>query len=197
MGIHVGLHWKLIMDMMKKLVRLPANKVTPWIARILVLGIFLFGSYNIYTTNYFSKANVFASGRKGGFEMRNGGKRGFPTDAERPQNGEVPPDGEVLPDGQFSSDGRFPSFDNQVNVTGDSQQDGKQSSGRPAHNGKGIGKGPGSRKPNGNGPYGSIPGGSNAFGVIIKYISILSVFSAITYYAERLLIRSRLKKAVK
>lgn len=213
MGIHVGLHWKWIMDMFKKLVKLPANKVTPWIARVLVLGLFLFGSYNIFATNYFSMANVFAGGGKG-FEMRARDKGNFPTDARRPGNGEFPSNGEFQPDTQFPEDGQFPADDQfpeneeGSNITGDTQQDGSQPQGRPAReHGKGIGKGPGGGRSDGNSPEsgrfdsygrgGNTPGSSNALSVIIKYISILSVFSTITYYAERLLIRLRRKREVK
>lgn len=190
-GIHVGLHWKWIMDIFKKMVRLPANKVTPWISRLLVLGVFLFGLYSIYTTNYFSKMNIFADRWEGGFEIRSGGNRNFPTDAEFQQNGEFPSNSEFPSDGQFHNN----SSNTQDKITGDTQQN-NQLQERPAPGqGRGMGKGPGGSRPDGNGPDGNNRGGANALS-IIKYIGILSVFSTITYYAERFMIRLRRKKEV-
>lgn len=212
LGIHVGLHWKWVMDMFKKLVRLPANKVTPWIARVLAVGVLLFGSYNIYTTSYISKANIFAGGGKGGFEMRGGDRGDFPAADNSLQNDITTSDAQQddsttsntqqdtssTSDAQQDASSTGSAQQDNSSITGDVQQSGDATQDKLARGqGRGMGKGPGGSRPEGVGHDGNAAGGSNPFSVIINYLGILSVFSTITYYVERLLIRLKRKKIVK
>jgi hypothetical protein len=59
-GIHVGLHWKWIMSMLKKAVRMKrSTKALAFTARILAAVIFAAGVYNMAQVNYFSQlANI-------------------------------------------------------------------------------------------------------------------------------------------
>lgn len=50
-GIHIGLHWRFVMGMLKKYVKLPAL-VARIASIVLVIAILLFGSYNIYSSNF-------------------------------------------------------------------------------------------------------------------------------------------------
>lgn len=55
-GIHMGLYWNWIMNMLKKVFKVKINnKTNKIISSLLVVITLLFGAYTIYTQNYFGK----------------------------------------------------------------------------------------------------------------------------------------------
>lgn len=78
-GIHIGLHWKWAMNMFKKMFKIPEKKKTlQALSIVLVVAAFIFGSYNLYSTNYLSKLSFIGttsngkqfSGERGGNNMK-------------------------------------------------------------------------------------------------------------------------------
>lgn len=75
-GIHIGLHWNWIMNMSKKIFKfkLP-DKFSKLISVVLVLVIFVFGCYNIYSEGFIQKTFVlFTSSQNGNTGHREGTK---------------------------------------------------------------------------------------------------------------------------
>ena len=60
-GIHIGLHWSWVMNVSKKILGITGkNKISGYIAKIVVVFIFVLGCYNIYSVDYFSKVAMIS-----------------------------------------------------------------------------------------------------------------------------------------
>ncbi|WP_042462591.1 DUF4405 domain-containing protein [Neobacillus dielmonensis] len=62
---HVGLHWKWVINVFKDIVKVKTSKpVSGIIAKVMTVGLLVFGSYEIYTTNFINQVgrvtNVFS-----------------------------------------------------------------------------------------------------------------------------------------
>jgi hypothetical protein len=174
-GVHIGLHWTWIMNMFKRIFKLPEkNKFTSIAAILLVLVTFIYGSYNIYSANYFSK--IFTS-QAGDFKGHGPGDfKGRTPGDKKSISGS---DGTA---GQSSESNINPGNNQDTqnnNINPDSQN--TQGSRRPGadFSGKGNSKDPGMKGFN----------SANPLKTIISNLSIISVFSILTYYIEKLLKR--------
>lgn len=139
-GIHIGLHWNWVMNVFKKIFKIPArNKILQAVAVLGVLLTFAFGAYNIYSTNYLSRVIPVVQG----------------YGEDRGMNG-APPAVE--------------------NSTGKRTFNGQKPERGIAEGHKGSGD-------------------SSTFKTIITNLSLISVFSIITYYIEKLITLKFIKKA--
>jgi hypothetical protein len=55
LGIHIGMHWPWLANHLKKIFAVKSSAATNILAKSLVLIILIFGCFQIYSTNYFSK----------------------------------------------------------------------------------------------------------------------------------------------
>lgn len=170
---HVGLHWKWVMNVFQKIVKFQSHKKGLGIvAKLATVALLVFGSYEIYSTNFLTNlkgvASVFTSSsempgmEKGQFERGTPPSGDFSGESGRPN----PPDGGFSGEtGQFergtTSDGAF-----------------SEQSDRLARGGF-----------EGRGEIGS----TNALEVILQYFSIMSVFIILIYYLEKLLAKRKKK----
>lgn len=144
-GIHIGLHWNWVVNVFKKIFGIRSKKkILGSIAKLAVVLLFVFGSYNIYSVKYFSNISSIAMSFNGSQSTMQGG------DMNKAH--------------QSGNSGEHP------------MQNGTRSGGPPE------GK--------------NAPISPNAFGIISTYISVISVFSIITFYLEKLLVRRKLVKQV-
>lgn len=69
-GIHLGLHWKWVMNVFKKIINVSQSiKILGYIARVAAVLVLAFGIYSMISTNYFSKtAQMFATGSAVSFQ---------------------------------------------------------------------------------------------------------------------------------
>lgn len=57
-GLHLGLYWNFVSNFLKKMFKFKNfGAMSKIIARIIVVGLLVLGSYNIYTQGYFAKIN--------------------------------------------------------------------------------------------------------------------------------------------
>ena len=54
-GIHIGLYWNWVMNILKKIFKIKSSNATKLISSLIILVTLAFGSYTIYTQNYFTK----------------------------------------------------------------------------------------------------------------------------------------------
>jgi len=141
-GVHIGLHWSWVMNVFKNIFGIRSkNKILSIIAKLAVVLLFIFGSYNIYSVQYFSKVSSIVTSFSGNQpQMKGGEMKGTPPTG---QTGEIP-------------------------MKGGTQGGGETSAGGPTS--------------------------SNIFGIIFSYASVISIFSIITFYLEKLLVKRRLVK---
>ncbi|RUT33575.1 DUF4405 domain-containing protein [Paenibacillus zeisoli] len=98
-GVHVGLHWKWVVNVAKKMVRVKSSKAPLGIiAKVLAALILLFGGYQMYSTQFISRVqgigtvfNMTGSGTPpAGFKQRGGDLRGGDMGGENPNFGTRP-----------------------------------------------------------------------------------------------------------
>ncbi len=171
---HVGLHWKWVMNVFHKIVKLKSyKKGLGIVAKVATVTLLVFGSYEIYTTNFLTNlqgvASVFTSSTemsgmaKGQFERGTPPSGDFSGESGRPN----PPDGELSGEaGQFE---RGTTSDDDFSGQGDRLA-------RGGFEGRG-----------------GETGSANALEVIIQYFSIMSVFIILIYYLEKLLAKRKKK----
>lgn len=165
-GVHLGLHWKWVMNVVKKLINIKAeNKITGCITKVSAAVVLVFGIYSMISVNYISNSmGIFTSGSPRSFEQRGDSRQGFQFQQPTQNN-----NGTADSKQQGGNNG---------NGTLQNSQDGR--TGRPDFpgGGKGMmeGKGRGSV---------SIPS------LLATNLSIMGVFTILTYYIEKLLIKKR------
>jgi hypothetical protein len=93
-GVHVGLHWKWVVNVMKNIFKIKSSKVTVGIiAKVLTVLILIYGGYQMYSTNFSTKiqglGNVFSVTQSGtppvGFKQRPDSSDSSNNDSEKPQ----------------------------------------------------------------------------------------------------------------
>ncbi|GIM28831.1 hypothetical protein CPJCM30710_14970 [Clostridium polyendosporum] len=160
-GIHIGLHWTWIKNMLKKIFRITnKNKLSKVTAIISVVLVFSFGAYNIYSVNYFSRVSSIVSSFTGD-PMLGPGK----DMNKEPQNGE----------NKLSND------------TSSREQKISGNNGNPSE--LPVKKDGGQGAP----PNMKAPNSSSLLTILTTYLSIIAVFSIITYNIEKLLTTKALK----
>lgn len=139
-GIHIGLHWNWVMNVFKKIFKIPSeNKIIKTVAVLGVLLTFTFGAYNIYSTNYLSRVIPVVQRYK-----EDKGMKGAPPSGENNT-------------GIRAFNGQKPERRNMEGLKGSRD--------------------------------------TNTFKTILTNLSLISVFSIITYYIEKLIAFKFIKKS--
>ena len=166
-GAHVGLVWNKVMNIMKKLLKLPKGKAAGAVSTAVAVLLFILGTYNMASTGYFSKVSPFAAAYS-----EHGGPAfgGFESDGVRgePEN--------------------FTTDNEKVNSSAALDSDGTGlNKGNPQ---KGAGSGEG-----GNGhikEFGQNGGSSTrTIQIIYQNLSIMAAFTVLTYYVDKTIQRKR------
>lgn len=206
-GIHLGMNWGFVMGIFSKFIKMPSALAKP-ISIILVLAIVSFGSYSLVTSSFtrWISSPFTTSQQKGGFDR--------PMNVQKDtSNNETE---QISPDKNNDEDnGLLSEQDNELNNmqnSGQNNEQDNQGKGNRPNRGNGFNKGErpsdfyqkGDRVPQdgtgfpgkGNrGPQdgsgfpgkGGHGGNSNVLSVILTFTSIIGLFSAITYYIEKLI----------
>ncbi|WNQ10561.1 DUF4405 domain-containing protein [Paenibacillus aurantius] len=187
-GVHVGLHWKWLMNVGRKLFRLEKGRRTAGLlVQAAALLVFLYGGWQIYSTGFLNRVEgvtqLFSSGQGMPGEGR-GRPEGMPEGMRREG---MPPEGAA----NGSGAGTAPSQAAASSEAGVAGKDGGTGGGtgaagfegRPARRG-------GEESPFREGGKGGFPGAS-PWNVLLTYLGILGVFVILTYYAEKLLNRRK------
>lgn len=172
-GIHIGLHWQWVMNLFIKMLPIRQNRqVLGYAAKIVAALVFAVGASCIYTTNYFSKVAMLGAtfSQSQGFEY-----------ATQPDlqfgGGQQETDSSQLTAQEMS-------FGGGSNGNYDGGSDGYRQRG-----GAKTGLPDGSR-----GAHGGDASGSGILNTLISYLGVISVFSMITYYLEKLMTRKRVQE---
>ncbi|WP_187118912.1 DUF4405 domain-containing protein [Bacillus marasmi] len=214
-AVHVGLHWQWAINLTKKIFKI--SRTPSWMdyaIKMAVVGLFLFGTYEIVATGFgmrlVSLATIFTGSEQGSFGEMDG--KGF-------VRGQFSDGGEILgglngerpapPDGGFPANGEIPS-----SRSGGFERNDNVSKGQTPDTGTSFGdedsldNGDFSREnrdfptnaemPNGfqRGMYSGKGQSPNALGVIATYFGIMAVFVMITHYLGKLKLYKRQKNAV-
>lgn len=171
---HVGLHWKWVMNVFQKIVKFKSyKKGLGLVAKVATVALLVFGSYEIYSTNFLTNlkgvASVFTSSsemqgmEKGQFGRGTPPSGDFSGESGRP----TPPDGGFAGEaGQFergtTSNGAFSGQGDRL------VRDGFE----------------------GRGEIDS----TSALEVILQYFSIMSVFIILIYYMEKFIMKRKKKR---
>ena len=174
---HVGLHWKWVINVFKKMVKIKSQKpILGMVAKIVTVALLLFGSYEIYSTNFLthllgvSSVFTFSSSEmsEGGFEKGRFDQGTPPSGDFSGENGRPTP-----PEGSFPGD----SDQFQRGTPPDGAMSGQVG---PFSRGQFEGRGE--------------MGNANALNVIIQYFGIMSVFIILIYYFDKLLAKRKKKQ---
>lgn len=167
-AIHIGLHWKWIINVFKNIVKIKKSKRSFQVAaRVATVALLIFGSYEIYSTNFLMhlegitkifnpSSNMEGKGFNTG-ERHDSAHEGF-AESGKP---------DLPAEGDFGANGK-PSLSDDV-------ENGDRSA---------------SLKGNFHGGKGQFESAS-ALGVIIKYFAIMSVFIILIYYIEKSILHIR------
>lgn len=164
-GLHVGLHWTWAMNVFKKVFGITEKKkALGVVAKLIVVLLFVFGAYNIYSVDYFSHVSSVTSSFGGSQSGMPGGQGGNPH-----QNG--------TNGGVQAQNGTSNGSQSQSNTNGSTQTQNGTTGGHPTQGGTAEGH-----------PTQASP---NPLLIIYKYISVMSVFAIITYYIDCLLVKKK------
>lgn len=160
LGVHLGLHWTWVMNMCKKIFKIPSEKkILDYIAKVSLIAVLAFGIYSLNTTNFFSRVSLvtkaFSTSQTAGGD-NNGGFHGNPQMNQAPNGGNMKAQGGNLQESQ----GQGGTVNGQTN-------------GRPE------GKG--------NPPQGGPVQNVNPLNVVSSYLGVVGVFTIATFYIEKLL----------
>lgn len=141
-GIHIGLHWNWVINVFKKVFGITENKkIFAFIGKFIIIILFVFGSYSIYSANYFSRISSISMRFSAGQSQMQGGEK------------------------------------NMGNSTQGGQQNGAEGGEKEMAQ-----------------HQGGAPAAPSALGIILTYGSILSVFSIITFYLDKVLLKRKINK---
>lgn len=160
-GIHLGLHWKWVVNVTKKIIGINSEKkVFGYIAKVLAALVLAFGIYSMISVNYFSNTvQIFKIGTPGTFQHEKG--KGADFELQAPGEND-----------NSSSDMTLPKDFSQNFKDGRGGKPGFPGGERGMRDGKGMGS-------------------ANVPRVIVTYISIMGVFTVFSYYTEKLLIKGK------
>lgn len=185
-GIHIGLNWGWVINVFKNTFKMSKKGLTCKIINaVLVISLFAFGSYNIYSNSYFSKIIPGSSVSQQGPGM---GK--MPSDGNfNPGNNNGNPPNANSNNNNNSTNG---NTDNPATANNNGSANTNDSS-RPVPPNGGNFNGPGAGGTDRGGMKAS--GSSNILFTILNNLSIISFFSIITFYIEKLLTLKTRKQA--
>ena len=166
-GIHIGLHWSWVIDKFKRMFNITQQKkVLSIISAIIVMAVFTFGSYSVYSAGYFQKVFVPETSLGSHFQGEHGSEsldrkhtEGFSENTIHQEEADGPEEGDHVPKGKG--------------------------------NGTGIGKQDGTGSGNGIRNFDSNISIQDAFNSLLTYLGIVSVFAILAYYIEKLLLRKK------
>lgn len=196
-GIHLGLNWGFVMGIFKKFIKIPTAIAKP-ISVILVIAIVSFGAYSVVTSSFtrWISSPFSTSQLKGGFNKpMDFPNNEFNNDTERSSSGQNSDGAGTLDfnnsDNSTKSSNNIPSSDEQNGEDGKSPNYGKDFNRGERPSGfhqKGSERSPDDRGFPDRGKHG---GNSSVISVILTFISIIGLFSTITYYCGKLLNRRK------
>lgn len=205
-GIHIGLHWGWVINVFKNTFKISKKGMTCKIINaVIVISLFAFGSYNIYSNSYFTKIIPGSS-----------------VSQQGPGMGKMPSDGNFNPGNNNSANTNNTNSNNSANANANTNNNSanantntntnnnstnanantnnNSANGNTANNNGSANTNDSSRPtpPNGgsfNGPGAAGTGrsgmkasrSSNILSTILNNLSIISFFSIITFYIEKLL----------
>lgn len=168
---HIGLHWKWIMNVFKNLIKFKTpRRYAAIFTRIATAAIFIFGIYQMYSTNFFVQlqgvTRVFnlstSQFPNDGFQGGDGHFERTDFSEENLDKGDHPLQKPNFSEGNFREGGQFGKTDH---LRG------------------------GFKGENGH------TGDTNALSVIIEYSGIMSVIIIVVYYLDKLIIQFKRKKS--
>lgn len=163
-GIHVGLHWNWAINVFKNIFGIRSKKqIFSIIAKLAVVLLFIFGSYNIYSARFFSQVSAIATSFNGSQPNMQDGDM-----SKAHQNGQMWE--HPMQNGTQSGGESSKGVDGQAQMQQSAQH--------------------GSGAPEGGNSFAS----PNVFQIITTYASIISVFSIITFYLDKILVRRKVEK---
>lgn len=159
-GIHLGLHWNWVMSIFKKIFKIPQKKIITYISRGLAVLVLLFGIYSINSVGYFSRISISS------FNKVEGGKGAEFNQGENREGEE----GRDIENKELDSSDIKPKEEgNKDRSEFKGEKPGAKGEGGETFRG---GKGEGS---------------ANIFSVIFINLGVISVFTIITYYLEKII----------
>ena len=183
-GVHLGLSWNRVMTILKKLLHIPNKKALGAFATVCAIAVFALGSYNVVTTDYFSK---ITSAKSGGGNHYGNTYEAYETDEASASTAAY--------DGATSS--LIADSVSSASVTQDDSgisdsEDTSLSGGQYAPQGEGK---------HFNGEGGASFGGGNessssVLTTIYENISVMAAFAVLAYYLDKLLKRKPKKKII-
>lgn len=170
-GIHLGMHWKWVMSVFKKIIHInKSSKALEYISKGTAVLILAFGIYSMVSVNYLPKTvQIFGVGS----QTTMGGDKGMRPDFQF--NGSPQAGGGTVGDDQNSGSNSNSNDSPQGWQGGMSGKPNFANRGKGMQNGKGMGS-------------------TNIFSVLAKYMSITAVFTVFIYYFESLILK---RKALK
>lgn len=196
-GIHLGLHWKWVMNTFKKIFNIKENKILIYISRGLAIIILAFGIYSFNSTSYLSRLSIISMNKEG---MRpniefNKGEEGVEFDQENDEfNSNDTNELSSNIDKKEDSKGSFEGERDKNSSKGEDFKGNKPDSNNRDFNGnKSTQNGEGfNGKPMGGDFH--MEGNSSILNVVTSYLGIISVFTIITYYLDKIINRKKVVK---
>lgn len=178
-GVHVGLHWKWIMSMMKKLFRVNRlHTAIRVIANIAATGVLVLGLYNMNTVNYFNRVTAIflnPGGESADFQARDWG-------SSNNSNGQT--------SHSAASVGKNQAAKNQTTGSHSGSSLEVQNASGQSSNSEVKRAWPIQSSSGGN-HFNHSGGNTGILQVLQTYLSIIGVFAIIVYYLEKLLTRRK------
>lgn len=192
-GIHLGLHWKWVMNTFKNIFNIKESMVLTYIARVLVIMILAFGIYSFTSTNYLSRLSIISMNKEGmkpNLEFNKDEENiEFKQDNDEVNdNNDLSSDTDKKENSKDNFEGeREKNYSNEEGMRGERPKDfnyDKRNQNREEFNGK-------SAESNLNMKGNST---SNIFNVITSYLGVISLFTIIVYYLEKIIKKSAFKR---
>lgn len=171
-GIHLGLHWKWVINVFKKIIKLnKSNKAFGYLSKLAAVLVLTYGIYSMAAVNYVSKTvQIFSLGSSNQYEH----------DLEkREQNPKFQRINPKNNDSAASKQNNSASANNSINSSNDFQKDFEEKHQfQPENKGNFEGK-----------EFGTV----SAPSILATYLSIMGAFTVIAYYFEKMLLLRKSK----
>lgn len=184
-GIHLGLHWKWVMNTFKKIFNIKESKVLTYIARVLAIIILVFGIYSFTSTNYLARLSIISMNKEGmkpNIEFNKGEE-----DIEFKQDND-----EVNDDSNDLSSDTDKKENAKDNFEGERDKNSSKGEGIKGERPKDFNDD--KRNQNREEFNGKSTENSNILSVITSYLGVISLFTIIVYYLEKIIKKSAFKR---
>lgn len=184
-GIHLGLHWKWVMNTFKKIFNIKESKVLTYIARGLAIIILVFGIYSFTSTNYLARLSIISMNKEGmkpNIEFNKGEE-----DIEFKQDND-----EVNDDSNDLSSDTDKKENAKDNFEGERDKNSSKGEGIKGERPKDFNDD--KRNQNREEFNGKSTENSNILSVITSYLGVISLFTIIVYYLEKIIKKSAFKR---